>query len=185
MENNRRVLVTNKDSVDGKTWEAFEVRSLEHHAAKLTFLESKWSFIFQKLNNFVKKTNWNLALFSDHETDCEAFWQLINAMVVAIKKKAMNIIELKIEVVGEWSIYHNTLKKCIYIYLFIYFVSWGFSCHRWAPLLQQVGSLVAAHGFLSCSMYVGSSYLTRDRTHAPCIRSVESYPLCHQGSPLL
>ena len=32
-------------------------------------------------------------------------------------------------------------------------------------------------------MYVGSSSLTRDRTQAPCIGSMESYPLCHQGSP--
>ena len=43
--------------------------------------------------------------------------------------------------------------------------------------------LVAAHGLLSCGMHVGSSSLTRDRTLAPCIGSVESYPLDHQGSP--
>ena len=42
---------------------------------------------------------------------------------------------------------------------------------------------------LSCSMrtiklwHVGSSSLTRDGTWAPCIRSKESYPLDHQGSP--
>ena len=31
-----------------------------------------------------------------------------------------------------------------------------------------MGSLVAAHGLLSCGMHVGSSSLTRDRTHVPC-----------------
>ena len=36
---------------------------------------------------------------------------------------------------------------------------------------------------LSCGMHVGSSSLTRDRTQAPCIGSVESYPLHHQGRP--
>ena len=81
MENNRWVSVT---TVDGKTWETFEVGSWEHHVATLTVLESKWSFMFQKFNNFAEKTNWNLALFSDHEIDCEAFWQLIDAMVVAV-----------------------------------------------------------------------------------------------------
>ena len=33
-----------------------------------------------------------------------------------------------------------------------------------------------------CVMHVGSSSLTRDRTQAPCIGSMESYPLSHQGS---
>ena len=33
-------------------------------------------------------------------------------------------------------------------------------------------------------MHVGSSSLTRDRTQVPCIGSVESYPLRHQGSSL-
>ena len=35
----------------------------------------------------------------------------------------------------------------------------------------------------SCGVHVGSSSPTRDRTRAPCIGSVESYPLAHQGSP--
>ena len=50
--------------------------------------------------------------------------------------------------------------------------------------------LVAAGRFLSCgmrtlscSMHVGSSSLTRDRNWAPCVGSMESYPLRHQGSP--
>lgn len=55
MENNRWASVTNKDSVDGKTWEAFGVRSLELHVAKLIFLESKWSFIFSEIQQFYKK----------------------------------------------------------------------------------------------------------------------------------
>ena len=47
--------------------------------------------------------------------------------------------------------------------------------------LQQVGSLVAARGLLSCGMrtlscgmHVGSSSLTRDQTQVPCIVSAES-----------
>ena len=38
---------------------------------------------------------------------------------------------------------------------------------------------------LSCGMHVGSSSLTRDRTRAPCIGSMESSPLHHQGNPWL
>ncbi|MEE6519258.1 hypothetical protein FKM82_030908, partial [Ascaphus truei] len=38
---NRLQNVTNEDSLDGKTVEAFGVKSLEHHVANLTFLESK------------------------------------------------------------------------------------------------------------------------------------------------
>ena len=36
---------------------------------------------------------------------------------------------------------------------------------------------------LSCSMHERSSCPTRDGTRVPCIRSAESYPLDHQGSP--
>ena len=32
---------------------------------------------------------------------------------------------------------------------------------------------------------MGSSSLTRERTRAPCIGSMEPYPLDHQGSPFL
>ena len=52
------------------------------------------------------------------------------------------------------------------------------------------GLLVAACGLLSCgmrtlscSMHAESSSPTRDRTRAPGIGSVESYPLDHQGGP--
>ena len=34
-------------------------------------------------------------------------------------------------------------------------------------------------------MHVGFSSPTRDQTQAPCIGSSESYPLDHQGSPLI
>ena len=47
--------------------------------------------------------------------------------------------------------------------------------------LHQV--LVAACGLLSCGTRAGSSSPTRDQTPAPCIGSVESYPLDHLGSP--
>ena len=43
--------------------------------------------------------------------------------------------------------------------------------------------LVAVCGLLSCGMHAGSSSLIRDWTQAPCIGSVESYPVDHQGSP--
>ena len=36
---------------------------------------------------------------------------------------------------------------------------------------------------LSCSMHVGSSSPTRNRTQGACIGSAKSYPLHHQGSP--
>ena len=36
---------------------------------------------------------------------------------------------------------------------------------------------------LSSGMHVGSTSLTKDQTQAPCIGSMESYPLHHQGSP--
>ena len=45
--------------------------------------------------------------------------------------------------------------------------------------------LVVAGRLLSCGMHVGSSSLTSNRTQAPCIGSAESYPLRHQGSPLI
>ena len=52
----------------------------------------------------------------------------------------------------------------------IFVSAWGiFSCSMWT---------------LSYDMHAGSSSLTRDRTRAPCIGSVESYPLDHQGSSL-
>ena len=38
---------------------------------------------------------------------------------------------------------------------------------------------------LSCGMHVGSSSLIRGRTRVPCIESAESYPLRHQGSPIV
>lgn len=63
MENNRWVSVTNKDSVDGKTWEAFGVRSLEHHVTKLTFLQSKWYFIFSEIQQFYKENNTEILLY--------------------------------------------------------------------------------------------------------------------------
>ena len=62
-----------------------------------------------------------------------------------------------------------------FIYSFILAVP-GLSCDTW-DLLCSMWDL------FSCSMHAGSSSLTRDRTPAPCIRSVESSSLDHQGSP--
>ena len=50
-------------------------------------------------------------------------------------------------------------------------------------LVAAGGLLSCSMQTLSCSMHVGPSSLTRDRTQAPCIGSMEPYPLCHQGSP--
>ena len=83
----------------------------------------------------------------------------------------------------------------IFIYLFwlhqvlvtacgIFAVACGiFSCGMQDLFVAACGLLVAACG-LSCIMHVGSSSPTRDQTQAPCIASLESYPLDHQGSPL-
>ena len=62
-------------------------------------------------------------------------------------------------------------------YLFIYL----FWLHQ--VLVVACGIFVVACGFLSCGMHVGSSPPTRDQTRAPCVRSAESYPLAHQGTP--
>ena len=82
--------------------------------------------------------------------------------------------------IGDWLNKLNYLyfKKYLFIYcLFLFILAVpGLSCS------MQV-LLVAACGLLSCSMHVGSSSPTRDQTLAPCIGSMESYPLDHQGSP--
>ena len=68
----------------------------------------------------------------------------------------------------------SALLKKIFIYLFIWL-------HQ---ALVSAGRLLSCGmRTLSCGMHVGSSSLFRDRTQAPCIGSMESYPLRHQGSP--
>ena len=66
--------------------------------------------------------------------------------------------------------------KNLFIYLLLFF---------WLRrvLVVACGIFIVACVLLSCGMRVGSSSPTRDRTWAPCIVSVESYPLDHQGSP--
>ena len=56
------------------------------------------------------------------------------------------------------------------------------SCSMWI-LVVTCRLLSCIMQTLSCGMHAGSSSLTRDRTQVPCIGSVESYPLDHQGSP--
>ena len=68
----------------------------------------------------------------------------------------------------------------LFIFIFLIFI-YLFWLHR--ALVAARGIFIAACGLLSCSMYVGSSFLTRDRTQAPCTGSTESYPLDHQESP--
>ena len=48
--------------------------------------------------------------------------------------------------------------------------------------MWHAGFLVEACG-LSCGMHAGSGSLIRDRTQGPCLGSMESHPLDHQGSP--
>ena len=60
------------------------------------------------------------------------------------------------------------------IYLFI-LAAPGLSCSTWIFSCDMQT--------LSCGRHVGPSSPTRDRTQAPCIGSVASYPLDHQGSP--
>lgn len=50
-----------------------------------------------------------------------------------------------------------------------------------SDLHWHVGSLVIAGKLLVVD--VGYSFLTRDKTWAPCISSMESWPLGHEGSP--
>ena len=50
-------------------------------------------------------------------------------------------------------------------------------------LVEEGGLRSCGMQTLSCGMRVESSSLTRDQTLAPCIGSVESYQLRHQGSP--
>ena len=60
------------------------------------------------------------------------------------------------------------------MFIFIYLTAPGLSWGTW----DLWSSLQYAGSFL-----VGSSFLTRDGTWAPCIGSSESYPLDHQGLP--
>ena len=81
--------------------------------------------------------------------------------------------------------------KIYFLFLFLFILSVpGLSCCVQDLRCGMQDLLVAAGGLLSCSMWtlscgmhVGSSSLTRDQTQAPCIGSVESYPLDHQGNP--
>ena len=63
----------------------------------------------------------------------------------------------------------------------------AFLVGRRCPKLWCMGS--GAHGLSSCDakvLVVACAILiplTRDQTQAPCIGSVKSYPLDHQGSP--
>ena len=67
------------------------------------------------------------------------------------------------EPLGSW----ETWEGCSFNWL-IDLAALGLSCPTWDCQLSLVGS----------------SFRTRGRTRAPCIRSVESWPLDHQGSPM-
>ena len=82
--------------------------------------------------------------------------------------------------IGRQSLNHWTAREVPVIFFFLIFIYLLFLYLFW---LRWV--LVEAGGLLSCGVHVGSSSLSRDWTQAPCIVSVESYPLDHQGSPLV
>ena len=65
-------------------------------------------------------------------------------------------------------------KLFLKIYLFILSAA-GVSC--------GMRALHCSLWALRCGMHVGSSFLIRDRTWAPCIGNTESYPLEHQEVP--
>ena len=75
-----------------------------------------------------------------------------------------------------WFLLKFFLKKYLFIYYFIYlfWLHWVF--------VAASGLLSCGMRTFSCGMHVGSSFPTRDQTRAPCIGSMESYPLDHQGS---
>ena len=77
------------------------------------------------------------------------------------------------------------LKVFLFLFIFKIFIYLFWLC--WVLVVARgtflVACLAAACGLLSCSMHVGSSFSTRDRTWAPCIGSMESHPLDHEGSP--
>ena len=87
--------------------------------------------------------------------------------------------------ISTFCIQHNTwhtlgTQQIVLLFFLKYLFPWqpqGYSCSTRDP--QSSESLVVACKLL----VVGSSSLTRHQTWAPCIRSAESQPLDHQGSP--
>ena len=72
----------------------------------------------------------------------------------------------------------GTLYHCFFkVFILFYPSAPGLSCSTWdlRSSLQHAGSLAVACGI--------PSSLTRNGTQAPCIRSVQSQPLDHQGRP--
>ena len=65
------------------------------------------------------------------------------------------------------------------MHIFIYLV-----CNIYLFILAAPG-LSCGVQTLSCSKHAGPSSLTRNHTWAPCAGRAESYPLDHQGSPIM
>ena len=74
---------------------------------------------------------------------------------------------------------HCVLSLFIFL-IFIYLASSSLSCGK-----LDLCCGTRACGIFSCSMHVGSSSLTRDPTQTPCIGSMDSQPMDHQGSPCI
>ena len=79
------------------------------------------------------------------------------------------------------------LFKNIFIYLFwlcqVLVVACGIFAAAWGIFSGSMRTLSCCIQTLSRGIHIGSSSPTRNRTWAPCIGSVESYPLDYQGSP--
>ena len=79
----------------------------------------------------------------------------------------------------------------VLIFIFLFWLCWvivaaqGVFTEACGLFSCDMQTLSCGMQTLSCSMHAGSSSPTRDRTQAPCIGSAVSYPLDHQGSPLL
>ena len=83
----------------------------------------------------------------------------------------------RVPCIGRRILNHCTTREVLFFFFNIYLFIW--LCQI---LAAACGLLSCGMRILSCGMHVGSSSLTRYRTRAPCIGSVVSYPLCHQGS---
>ena len=77
-----------------------------------------------------------------------------------------------------YSYSNETTERSSFFVVLIYLTMLSLSC-----------SIFIVESLLPCSgsqlWHARSSFLTRDRTQAPCIGSMKSWPLDHQGSPLM
>ena len=94
-------------------------------------------------------------------------WLKLKMLIIPCAQEVAGQLEFSRIASGSAQQYgHFVFVFCFYYYLFIYLAVPGLIA---ASRLLSWGTRT-----LSCGMRVGSSSLTRDRTRAPCIGSVES-----------